>query len=205
MRMPNGCPGGSRFCVVEYLKGCAAVKMFPYFRRLTCIGSAVRASCHTRSISGTINVICDSMTAAHRVTTAPDLAAALAIRHTVFVLGQNVPAELEHDAHDQTDATHYLAVAPDGTPCGAARWRPTENGVKLERFAVLAEYRNQQVGAALLTAVLQDVQAAHPRAEVYLNAQVAAVRFYERHGFGKVGAAFWEAGIEHYKMIWQRP
>ncbi|WP_426490881.1 GNAT family N-acetyltransferase [Hymenobacter sp. 102] len=141
----------------------------------------------------------------HRVTTEQDLLAALAIRHTVFVLGQSVPADLENDHHDRTDATHYLAQTEAGTPCGAARWRTTENGVKLERFAVLAEYRNQQVGAALLAAVLQDVQAAHPTAEIYLNAQVAAVRFYERHGFVKAGEAFWEAGIEHYKMTWQRP
>ncbi|RSK33839.1 GNAT family N-acetyltransferase [Hymenobacter metallilatus] len=145
------------------------------------------------------------MAIAHRVTTAQELTAALEIRHTVFVLGQNVPAELEHDTHDHTDATHYLARAGDGTFCGAARWRRTEQGVKLERFAVLAEYRNQQVGEALLKAVLRDVQAAHPTAEVYLNAQVAAVRFYERHGFRKVDAAFWEAGIEHYRMVWQRP
>jgi predicted GNAT family N-acyltransferase len=141
----------------------------------------------------------------HRVTTEQDLLAALAIRHTVFVLGQHVPADLENDHHDRTDATHYLAQAPAGTPCGAARWRTTENGVKLERFAVLADYRNQQVGTALLTAVLQDVTATHPTAEVYLNAQVAAVRFYQRHGFVKAGAAFWEAGIEHYRMVWRQP
>lgn len=143
----------------------------------------------------------------HRLSSPQDsaLAEALAVRHTVFVLGQNVPADLEHDAHDLTDATHYLARTAEGVACGAARWRPTENGVKLERFAVLESYRNQAVGAALLATVLRDVAAAHPQAEVYLNAQLPAVRFYERHGFRKDGAPFWEAGIEHYKMIWQRP
>ena len=138
-----------------------------------------------------------------RITTDADLEAALAIRHTVFVLGQNVPADLEHDAHDRTDATHYLALTAAGQPCGAARWRLTEAGVKLERFAVLAEYRNQQAGAALLTAVLRDVQVAHPAALVYLSAQLPAVRFYERHGFAKAGDLFEEAGIGHYKMSWQ--
>ena len=139
----------------------------------------------------------------HRITTEPDLEAALAIRRTVFVLGQNVPADLEHDAHDRTDATHYLALSAAGQPCGTARWRPTAAGVKLERFAVLAEYRNQQAGAALLAAVLRDVQAAHPGELVYLNAQLPAVRFYERHGFMKAGDKFVEAGIEHYKMSWE--
>ncbi|SHL94712.1 GNAT family N-acetyltransferase [Hymenobacter psychrotolerans] len=141
---------------------------------------------------------------AHRITSESDLQTALTIRHTVFVLGQNVPADLENDAHDRTDATHYLALADDGTPCGAARWRVTENGVKLERFAVLADYRNQQAGAALLRQVLQDVQAAHPQATVYLNAQLPAVRFYERHGFEKVGEMFEEGGLQHCKMVWQR-
>ncbi|MCC3158199.1 GNAT family N-acetyltransferase [Hymenobacter sp. 15J16-1T3B] len=145
------------------------------------------------------------MTTAHRITDSPDLDAAFAIRHEVFVQGQGVPPEKEHDQHDQTDARHYLARTADGTPCGAARWRVTENGVKLERFAVLEGFRNQQVGAALLQAVLRDVAAEHAGAEVYLHAQLAAVRFYLRHGFETVGEKFTEAGIEHYKMRWVRP
>ncbi|MFD2787888.1 GNAT family N-acetyltransferase [Hymenobacter rubripertinctus] len=136
----------------------------------------------------------------HRITSEEDLTAALTIRRTVFVLGQNVPADLENDAHDRTDATHYLARTAAGQPCGTARWRPTAQGVKLERFAVLADYRNQQAGAALLAAVLYDVRAAHPAALVYLNAQLPAVRFYERHGFKKVGEKLVEADIEHYRM-----
>ncbi|TGD82672.1 GNAT family N-acetyltransferase [Hymenobacter wooponensis] len=140
-----------------------------------------------------------------RITSPQDLDAALAIRHTVFVQGQNVPADLENDAHDRTDAIHYLARTPDGTPCGTARWRRTDNGVKLERFAVLKQFRNQEAGAALLANVLQDVHAAYPNATVYLHAQLPAVRFYERHGFEKAGDRFTEADIEHYKMVWKRP
>ncbi|SHJ04051.1 Predicted N-acyltransferase, GNAT family [Hymenobacter daecheongensis DSM 21074] len=129
-----------------------------------------------------------------------ELAAALAIRHKVFVEGQGVPADAENDEHDHTDARHYLARTTDGTPCGAARWRRTEGGVKLERFAVLEEYRNQAVGAALLRRVLADVAAAYPGQPVYLNAQLRAIPFYERHGFAKVGEQFTECDIEHFKM-----
>ena len=134
-----------------------------------------------------------------------DLAAALAIRHHVFVEGQGVPAAAENDEHDATDAQHYLARTADGTPCGAARWRRTAAGVKLERFAVLEEFRNQAVGAALLRCVLGDVQAAHPGAPVYLNAQLRAIPFYERHGFSKVGDQFTECDIEHFQMALRRP
>ena len=138
---------------------------------------------------------------AYRVTDLRDLDAAFTIRETVFVEEQGVPATLENDEHDRRDARHYLARAADGTPAGAARWRQTNNGVKLERFAVLAGFRNQQIGAALLHAVLADVRAEQPAAEVYLNAQLRAVPFYERHGFKKVGEMFAEANIQHYKMV----
>ncbi|OGX81458.1 GNAT family N-acetyltransferase [Hymenobacter lapidarius] len=138
---------------------------------------------------------------AYRITDLRDLDAAFTIREKVFQEEQGVPATKEHDAHDRTDARHYLARAADGTPAGAARWRQTENGAKLERFAVLADFRNQQIGAALLHAVLVDVQAELPDAEVYLNAQLRAIPFYERHGFRKEGDMFEEADIQHYKMV----
>ena len=138
---------------------------------------------------------------AYRVTDLRDLDAAFTIREKVFVEDQGVPATLENDAHDRTDARHYLARTADGTPAGAARWRETENGVKLERFAVLEGFRNQEIGAALLHAVLADVQAELPDAEIYLNAQLRAVPFYERHGFRKEGELFEEANIQHYRMV----
>jgi predicted GNAT family N-acyltransferase len=145
------------------------------------------------------------MITAYPITEPHELEAAFAIRRTVFVEGQGVPLEAEYDEHDRTDAHHYLAHTADGTPCGAARWRKTSNGVKLERFAVLADYRNQTAGAALLQSVLQDVQAAYPDAQVYLHAQLPAVRFYERHGFVREGEKFSECDIEHFKMVWMRP
>ena len=138
---------------------------------------------------------------AYRITDLRDLDAAFTIREKVFQEEQGVPATKEHDEHDRTDARHYLACAADGTPAGAARWRQTENGVKLERFAVLADFRNQEIGAALLHAVLVDVQAEQIDAEVYLNAQLRAIPFYERHGFRKEGEMFEEANIQHYKMV----
>lgn len=136
-----------------------------------------------------------------QVTDLRDLDAAFTIREQVFVHEQGVPADLEYDAHDRQPTTrHYLARAADGTPAGAARWRPTENGVKLERFAVLPAFRNQEIGGALLRAVLADVREQAPGALVYLHAQLRAVPFYERHGFERVGELFEEADIQHYKM-----
>ena len=142
------------------------------------------------------------MTTVTKITDLRDLDAAFSIREKVFVDEQNVPADAEYDAHDRAATTrHYLAQI-DGQPAGAARWRPTAGGVKLERFAVLAAFRNQGVGEALVHQVLADVQAEAPdAAQVYLHAQLRAIPLYERTGFYKEGEMFEECDIQHYKMV----
>jgi predicted GNAT family N-acyltransferase len=142
------------------------------------------------------------MTTASKVSDLRDLDAAFTIREKVFVQGQGVPADDEYDQHDRQRTTrHYLALV-DGQPAGAARWRLTDKGVKLERFAVLDEFRNQGVGQALVQVVLADVRAEVPdAAQVYLHAQLRAIPLYERTGFHKVGDMFEECDIQHYKMV----
>ncbi|GAB3767560.1 GNAT family N-acetyltransferase [Spirosoma horti] len=135
------------------------------------------------------------------ISTSADLQTAFAIRHNVFVEEQHVDAREEYDEFEES-STHFLARA-DGTPCGTARWRRTSNGVKLERFAVLADFRGQGVGKALVKAVLDDVfsQQPEPIERIYLHAQVTAMPLYAGFGFVPVGPMFEEAGIRHYKMV----
>ncbi|GAB3803248.1 GNAT family N-acetyltransferase [Spirosoma humi] len=130
-----------------------------------------------------------------------DLQSAFAIRRQVFVEEQHVDAREEYDEFEET-STHFLARA-DGTPCGTARWRRTSNGVKLERFAVLADFRGLGVGKALVKTVLDSVfsQQPEPIERIYLHAQVTAMPLYAGFGFVPVGPMFEEAGIQHYKMV----
>ena len=142
------------------------------------------------------------MLTVHQITDLRDLDAAFTIRYNVFVDEQKVPADAEYDAHDRAATTRHYLARLNGQPAGAARWRPTESGVKLERFAVLPAFRNQGVGEALVHQVLADVQAQAPgAAQVYLHAQLRAIPLYERTGFRKVGAMFEECDIQHYKMV----
>jgi predicted GNAT family N-acyltransferase len=120
------------------------------------------------------------------------------IRELVFVQEQKVPRDAEYDEHEE-NAQHYLATY-QGVPCGAARWRKTPNGIKLERFAVLPDFRNKAVGSHILQRVLADVRQAYPNELIYLHAQLPAVAFYTRHGFVPEGEMFSECDIEHYKM-----
>jgi predicted GNAT family N-acyltransferase len=125
-----------------------------------------------------------------------ELEKVFAIRREVFVGEQNCPPELEWEFEDES--THFLATVND-EPAGASRWRKTDNGYKLERFAVLQQFRGFGVGQELVKAVLADLPAdAH---YVYLHAQIQAATLYEKFGFEKTGPEFEEAGIRHYKMV----
>jgi len=128
----------------------------------------------------------------------PDLAnEAFAIRQEVFVSEQKVDPELEYDEFEEA-AEHYLLLE-DGLPVVTARWRQTDRGIKLERFATRLAKRNKGLGAILLDRILEDVL--HAEVTVYLHSQLLAVPFYERRGFRKEGDIFSEANILHYKMV----
>ncbi|WP_299823901.1 GNAT family N-acetyltransferase [uncultured Pontibacter sp.] len=141
------------------------------------------------------------MIALKRIDNEQDLQAAHKIREQVFVHEQKVPRDAEYDQYEGV-AKHYLATY-HGVPCGAARWRKTDDGVKLERFAVLQDYRSKNIGGLLLQAVLEDVLKAYPGTKIYLNAQLPAVNFYKRHGFVTEGEMFSECDIDHFKMIYK--
>lgn len=126
---------------------------------------------------------------------------AFAIRQKVFVEEQEVPADEEYDEFED-HSRHFLAYSEDGQPCGTARWRFTDKGIKLERFAVLAEWRGKGTGQTLVQAVVNDIAAHHDSKgkTLYLHAQLPAVSLYERFGFKKAGEIFEECGIQHYLM-----
>jgi predicted GNAT family N-acyltransferase len=131
----------------------------------------------------------------NKVSDPADLEKVFAIRRQVFVVEQNCPPELEWEFEDES--THFLATV-NGEPAGASRWRKTDKGYKLERFAVLSQFRGG-VGKALVQAVLDDLPA--DADYIYMHAQLPAVTLYEKFGFEKTGPEFEEAGIRHYKML----
>ena len=121
---------------------------------------------------------------------------ALDIRNNVFVKEQKIDPKLEYDENDVV-ATHFL-LYENGNALATARYRETSKGIKLERFAVLATYRNRGLGARLLEAVLNDVKPLNKL--IYLHSQKSASNLYLRNGFRTIGHSFFEAGIEHLYM-----
>lgn len=118
-----------------------------------------------------------------------------AVRTPVFVGEQNVPPEIEQDALDPL-CHHVLARDAQGRPIGTGRLTPDR---RIGRMAVLAPWRGRGVGDALLTALVGTARELG-LTELSLHAQVAAIGFYQRHGFLPDGPRFMEAGIEHQTM-----
>lgn len=135
-----------------------------------------------------------------KIETDSDFDKAKKIRHEVFVIEQKVPEADEFDEYEP-HCQHFLALDGDKA-VGAARWRRTDNGVKLERFAVAASHRGKGVGSALVQAVLEDIdQNDEAKAALkYLHAQLDAIPLYAKFGFREKGEIFDECNILHRTM-----
>jgi len=117
------------------------------------------------------------------------------IRYDVFVVEQRVPEVLEWDEAD-AESMHALASDAAGVPIGCARLLRDGH---IGRVAVARDWRERGVGTALMLHLI-DKARARGDAEVIVNAQVAAMPFYERHGFVASGDVFEEVGIAHRVM-----
>jgi len=135
----------------------------------------------------------------HLATSEQDLKHIREIREKVFIMEQNVPQEVEIDQYEES--SNYIIALLDKKHIGTARWRKTEEGVKLERFAVLKEKRGLGIGNKLVKFILNKVK---NEPQVYLHAQDHVIPFYQKFGFYPVGDHFYEGGISHQKMIWKQ-
>lgn len=133
-----------------------------------------------------------------RATSDRDIAAAKKVRTLVFVDEQDVDPTIEHDQWDAT-AIHIVGYFSD-QPIAAARIRKINQQGKIQRVAIIKEARQQGYGKAVMRfveTVLQDLDLD----EAILNAQTHALKFYQDLGYQQASEPFYEAGIEHVKMI----
>ena len=123
------------------------------------------------------------------------------IRTQVFQKEQGVSAELEFDGLD-ADAIQLLAYL-NGKAVATARIREMDaNTVKIERLAVLPEYRKQGIGKQLMESALSVISNLD-KSKAVVHAQEYVASLYQQLGFEVVGERFSEAGIDHVKMVKQ--
>ena len=123
------------------------------------------------------------------------------IRTKVFVDETEVDQDDEYDGFDHL-SNHFLALY-DNVPAGAARWRVIQGSgrVRLERIAVLKEFRRKGVGTALAEKMLTYIP---DNQEVFVRAQSTNLDFFKNLGFEVKGDEFEEAGIPHFEMVLNR-
>lgn len=122
------------------------------------------------------------------------------IRQQVFHQEQSIDPVVDMDGEDET-AEHFIAYWQQ-QPVGIARLRAYGDGtqVKIERVAVLQDFRKQGIGKAITAAALDH---AHHQGftSALLYAQAPSASFYEQFGFQRQGEPFTQVGIPHIAMV----
>ncbi len=125
-----------------------------------------------------------------------DGAAIAQVRRAVFIEEQSVAEALEWEDL-APDGIWFTAVDASGGGVVGIVYLAAD--AHLYRMAVLAPWRRQGVGAALLASALAEARRqGHTQAR--LSAQTHAVAFYARFGFQTEGQVYQDAGIPHISM-----
>ncbi|NQT58386.1 MAG: GNAT family N-acetyltransferase [Bacteroidetes bacterium] len=123
---------------------------------------------------------------------------ALTIRKEVFVIGQHVDPAIDQDGKD-SNLEHFI-VMRGNEPAGCLRFRPLDNAVvKLERIAILSQFRSLGLGKKLVQAAVEEAIQCNFK-KLTMNAQYYLLDYYGNLGFSAVGEPFLEAEIKHITM-----
>lgn len=136
-----------------------------------------------------------------KIMTEQQLQQALTIRKKVFVEEQQVPEEEELDSFDVLgDESQHVLLTENNISVGTGRVRLVDGYGKLQRVAILNEYRKHGFGKVIILK-LEQLAAEQGATKAKLDAQVHAIGFYEKLGYSVQSDVFMDAGIEHVLMI----
>jgi predicted GNAT family N-acyltransferase len=118
------------------------------------------------------------------------------IREAVFERELGLAEEKQIDGFDHV-AHHYIMVY-NNRAVGVSRWRVTLGGnIRLDRLAVLKEYRSKGFGKALMQKMLTHIP---KNKTTYLECLVDQAGFFADLGFVVVGDEFDFQGFPHLRM-----
>ena len=121
------------------------------------------------------------------------------IRTKVFCEEQKISTEIEFDNLDHL-CSHFL-IFDSKKAIGTARVRQKEKKIlKIERVAVLLEFRRLKVGSILIKNIIKHYMNLDENKSIVLHSQVAVADFYKSLNFISYGNNFFEDGIPHIAM-----
>ena len=134
-----------------------------------------------------------------KVSSKEEMDKSYAIRTKVFCEEQKISKEIEFDNLDHL-CGHFL-IFDDKKAIATARVRQKEKNVlKIERVAVLLEFRRLKVGSILIENIIKHHMNISYSNSFVLHSQVAVADFYKTLNFISYGNEFFEDGISHIAM-----
>ncbi len=103
---------------------------------------------------------------------------------------QGITQDEEDDGKDLI-CSHYLVLF-NNKPVGTARLRYLDNQAKIERVAVLKNFRGYGIGKALAMYIIDSITGVK---EIILSSQINVIKFYEKLGFETFGDEYYDARI----------
>lgn len=123
----------------------------------------------------------------------------LSIRKKVFIEEQNVDESLEIDDLEE-ETLHIVGYSDDSAACTARLYKKSDSSIKIQRVAVLKEYRKKGIGHLLLAEIEQIAGHELNGQRLVLDSQDHAIPFYEKCEFRVSGEGFLDANIPHHFM-----
>ena len=134
-----------------------------------------------------------------KINSPEDLNISYKIRKKVFCEEQKISEKIEFDNLDHL-CEHFL-IHKDKGYIATARVRPKNKKVfKIERVAVLPEFRRLKVGSLLINEIIGFYLNNKKNSSMILHSQVAVEEFYKSLNFISYGDQFYEDGIPHIAM-----
>ena len=134
-----------------------------------------------------------------KVSSKEEMEKSYAIRTKVFCEEQKISKEIEFDNLDHI-CDHFL-IFDDKKAIATARVRQKGKRVlKIERVAVLLEFRRLKVGSILIKNTIKHYMNLDDNKSIVLHSQVAVADFYKSLNFISYGNDFFEDGISHIAM-----
>ena len=128
-----------------------------------------------------------------------EMQSANAIKRRVFVEEQSISEPLVFSGSGVSEEINMVVIYGEEVIGTARVILSTDKSAKIERMAVLKDYRRQGVGRGIIAFLVGELKRRQIK-YVYLHAQHAVIDFYKECGFQETGAPFYEAGIKHIKM-----
>ena len=134
-----------------------------------------------------------------KVSSKEEMDKSYAIRTKVFCEEQKISKEIEFDNLDHL-CGHFL-IFNYKKAIGTARVRQKEKNIfKIERVAVLLEFRRLKVGSTLIKNIIKHYMNSDDTKSIVLHSQVGVADFYKSLNFISYGNDFLEDGIPHIAM-----